>query len=134
MHPLLATLNTVVLLTGSWWVARAVFLARSPEKISAWLYATGLSGFLFILIKSWEYTQIFKQGISLSSSIFWFFYLFLTLLHLAHVALGGVIFIWLGWKSSSERLQTETLEAAAIYWHMVDIIWLILFPLIYFTR
>jgi nitric oxide reductase NorE protein len=137
LHPSQATFNTLVLLTGSWMVARAVASSRQNQAVRPWLLGTGVSGVLFIAVKIWEYQQVYSHGISLSTNTFWFFYLFLTLLHNAHVALGVGFMFYLAWKYKTTKLleeQIHTLEAAAIYWHLVDVIWVILFPLIYFTR
>lgn len=137
LHPAQGTFNTVVLLTGSWMAARAVILSRQNKSIQFWLIGTGFSGLIFITIKLWEYQQVYAHGISLSTNMFWFFYLFLTLLHNAHVALGVGLMFYLAWKFKTDPLaeeQRSTLEANAVYWHLVDIIWVLLFPLLYFTH
>lgn len=137
LHPNLGTLNTLILLSGSWMVARAVQATQQNKPTSKWLMATGFSGLLFVGIKSFEYIDLFRAGISLSTHSFWFYYFFLTLLHNLHVLLGVYFLFYLAWKYPSQHLsetQTQNISAAAIYWHLVDLIWIFLFPLIYFTR
>ncbi|PKL74382.1 MAG: cytochrome-c oxidase [Candidatus Melainabacteria bacterium HGW-Melainabacteria-1] len=137
LHPDLGTLNTLILLSGSWLAARAVLASRKGTSISPWLLGTGLSGLVFLGIKLLEYSQIFAQGIRLSTNAFWFNYLFLTLLHNLHVIAGIYFLFYLAWHLRRGPLSSENrrrLEAAALYWHLVDVIWVLLFPLIYFSR
>ena len=137
LHPALGTLNTLILLTGSWMIARAVHAARAGKATKYWLLLTGLSGLVFMGIKSYEYVHLFQAGITLSTNHLWFYYLFLTLLHNLHVALGVFFCFYPAWKLPAKVLsedQQNTLSASAIYWHLVDLIWVILFPLIYFAR
>ncbi len=132
LHPDSGTLNTLILLTGSWMAARGVQAFRQTRSIRPWFYATALSGLVFIGIKIWEYQGIFAQGISLSSNTFWFYYLFLTMVHALHVAFGIFFMAWLAWhKPTFAEEGVLQVEAAAVYWHLVDIIWVFLFPLIY---
>ncbi len=137
LHPALGTLNTLILLTGSWMIARAVHAARAGKATRYWLLLTGFSGLVFMGIKSIEYLHIFQAGITLSTNHFWFYYLFLTLLHNLHVALGVYFCFYLAWTLPVKTLSDEqhnSLSASAIYWHLVDLIWVFLFPLIYFAR
>lgn len=137
LHPAQGTLNTLILLTGSWMAARAVCLSRLNRSFRPWLIGTGFSGVIFIAVKLWEYQQVYAHGISLSTNMFWFFYLFLTLLHNAHVVLGVGLMFYLAWKFRTGSLLAEqqtSLEATAVYWHLVDIIWVLLFPLVYFSH
>ena len=85
-------------------------------------------------MKGHEYATAFAAGISLSSSPFHMFYLSLTFFHFMHVILGLVILValWLGLKAGRYGPGAMNgLETGAAYWHMVDLVWLILFPLVY---
>ena len=137
LHPNLGTLNTLILLCGSWMAARAVHAGRRQGSVSPWLIGAGLSGLAFLAVKGVEYTAVFSQGIRLSTNAFWFNYLFLTLLHNLHVAVGIGFLFYLAWTCRSAPLSPQNsdhLEAAALYWHLVDVIWVLLFPLLYFSR
>lgn len=137
LHPDLGTLNTLILLSGSWMAARAVRATQHKLSATKWLIATGITGLFFVGIKSYEYIDLFQAGVSLSTNSFWFYYFFLTLLHNLHVLLGVYFLFYLAWKSPAQGLseiQIQNISAAAIYWHLVDLIWIFLFPLIYFTR
>jgi len=145
--------NTVVLLTSSFLVALAVHCLRHDRtRVAARLtYATALLGILFLLVKSYEYYEHFRLGIfpggrgqwfleqprEAGAAAFWTLYFAMTGLHAVHVIVGvGVLFV-LGWMVSSRRIVARApyaLENGALYWHLVDIIWLFLWPLFYLTK
>lgn len=129
-------LNTVLLLTASYFVVRAVQAAeRSAAAQGArWLVAAIVCGLGFVVVKLGEYSAAFEHGVSLSSSPFHMFYLSLTFFHFMHVILGLVILcaLWNGTRQGRYRSgDMNGLETGAAYWHMVDLVWLILFPLVY---
>lgn len=128
-------INTAVLLTGSWLAARAALAHEQGGRPAGWWLGAALSGVLFTVIKLSEYGHVFSAGVNLSTNGFWFFYLFLTMMHLAHV-LAGIGFAGaLAWRSrSSPATSLEAAEATATYWHLVDLIWILLFPLLYLVR
>ena len=129
-------INTVLLLTASYFVVRAVQAAEAEasRQCANWLGGAILTGFAFIVVKLSEYAAAFEHNISLSSSTFHMFYLSLTFFHFMHVILGLVILIamWNGARQGRYRPgEMNGLETGAAYWHMVDLVWLILFPLVY---
>lgn len=129
-------LNTVLLLTASYFVVRAVQAAeaQASRQCANWLGGAILTGLGFIVVKLSEYAAAFEHNISLSSSTFHMFYLSLTFFHFMHVILGLVILIamWNGARQGRYRPgEMNGLETGAAYWHMVDLVWLILFPLVY---
>lgn len=137
LHPLRGAINTGVLLTGSWLVARATV---APATASRWLFAAGVSGVVFVAIKVSEYVDVFSVGITMSTNSFWFYYLFLTFMHLLHVVFGIGAMFSLSFRASRAHAAGSTkefapsLEAGAVYWHLVDLIWIVLFPTIYLMR
>ena len=129
-------INTVLLLTASYFVVRAVQAAEAEasRQCANWLGGAILTGFGFVVVKLTEYAAAFEHYISLSSSTFHMFYLSLTFFHFMHVILGLVILIamWNGARQGRYRPgDMNGLETGAAYWHMVDLVWLILFPLVY---
>ena len=129
-------INTVLLLTASYFVVRAVQAAEreASRQCANWLLASIVTGFGFLVVKLTEYAAAFAHDISLSSSPFHMFYLSLTFFHFMHVILGLVILIamWNGARQGRYRPgDMNGLETGAAYWHMVDLVWLILFPLVY---
>lgn len=135
LSPTSGGVNTVVLLTGSWMAARGTLARDQGTSARGWWLGAALTGVLFTGIKISEYAHVFGAGITLSTNGFWFFYLFLTMMHLAHVLAGigfaGALALRTG---SSEPSSQETVEATATYWHLVDLIWILLFPLLYLVR
>lgn len=129
-------INTLLLLTGSAFVVRAVqgALAGESRRAAPWMLAAIASGVAFLIVKMVEYSAAFDHGVSLSSSTFDMFYLSLTFFHFMHVILGLVILgaLWLGLRAGRYGPHNMNgLESGAAYWHMVDLLWLILFPLVY---
>ena len=129
-------LNTVLLITGSWCVARAVeAVERSRSATGArWLAAGIACGGGFLVVKGFEYADKFSAGINLSTNTFYMFYISLTFFHFMHVILGLVILVALWWKTRSGDYGPHNMngiESGAAYWHMVDLVWIVLFPLVY---
>lgn len=132
-------INTVLLLTSSFFVVRAVQAAAASRGAAAsrWLVGATLCGLGFVMIKLWEFGVKFGEGISLSSSTFYMFYLSLTFFHFMHVLLGLVILAALWHNARCNRYgpgAMNGIESGAAYWHMVDLVWLVLFPLVYVMR
>jgi len=132
-------INTALLLTASYFVVRAVHAAEAGRGRhgARWLLAAlGCAGG-FVVIKLAEYAAAFDAGISLSSSTFHMFYLSLTFFHFMHVLLGMVILgaLWLNARRGRYGPRDMNgIESGAAYWHMVDLVWLVLFPLVYVIR
>jgi nitric oxide reductase NorE protein len=135
----LGALNTLLLITGSWFVVLAVQAAHRDDKpaISRNILLGWLCGAGFLAVKVIEYAEKFGAGISLSTNTFYMFYISLTFFHFMHVILGMVILTVL-WFQSRNGLYgshgANGLESGAAYWHMVDLLWIILFPLVYVMR
>ena len=132
--------NTVLLISGSWCVARAVALVTgggSNRAGARWLAGGILCGLGFLVVKVFEYAAKFGAGINLSTNTFWMFYLSLTFFHFMHVILGLVILVVLWVQTRAGHYgpwRANGLESGAAYWHMVDLVWIILFPLVYVMR
>ena len=129
-------LNTALLLTASWCVARAVLAVRRGTRGAglAWLAAGMAGGAGFVALKLKEYADKALEGIGLSTNLFFDFYFILTGFHLLHVLAGllalGLVGIGL-LRQPRGVLQGHALETAAVFWHLVDLLWLVLFPLVY---
>jgi nitric oxide reductase NorE protein len=134
--PSLATLNTVFLLTSSWFAASAVGALRrgQAERANAWLAGTIILGTAFIVTKIVEYHFEISAGVSLAGNSFFTFYFVITGLHLLHV-IGGVTFLCYIWHRLREApagsWHVRLLESGASFWHVVDVLWLVIFPLLY---
>lgn len=128
-------INTIFLLTSGFFMVNAVqeFKENNIVKSSFYLKLTMLGGLLFIIIKSIEYHHKIEAGISLETNMFFTFYWLLTAFHLIHVLVGLVILVWTnkGMRNKNSDTTIEYVEACAAFWHMCDLIWLLLFPVLY---
>ncbi len=134
-----ALINTLALLTSSYFVMRGVVAIRENDSrlCVRWLWAAIGMGAVFLVVKTVEYAHHFGEGISLSTNTFYMFYLSLTFFHFMHVILGMVILVAVALKAGRggySRTEHTGVESGASYWHMVDLVWLILFPLVYVMR
>lgn len=132
--------NTVVLLTSSWFVARSVVAARAGD-IAAALRLTllgGACGVAFICLKAYEWSTKIAQGYAMGgapSDEFVNFYYMLTGVHLFHVALGLLILgIVVRELRDPHKRRIPMVESSAVYWHMVDLLWVVIFGLLYVMR
>jgi nitric oxide reductase NorE protein len=129
------TINTILLITSGFFMAQSVSsLKIGNVKKSKWyLRLTMLGGVLFLMLKSIEYFDKIEAGLTISYNTFFSFYWMLTLFHVVHVIVGLVIlgFIYFGIKKEKSTTSIEDMEASAAFWHMCDLIWLLLFPIIY---
>jgi len=129
------TINTVLLLTSGFLMAVTVHELKQnqKEKAKKHLLLTMLFGVLFLVLKSIEYNAKLDTGLVMGSNTFFTFYWMLTLFHVIHVIVGLVILtsVYFGLKKKDSTTKIEDIEASAAFWHMCDLIWLLLFPVIY---
>lgn len=134
-----AFFNTVALITSSWFVVKAVDAIRGDDarRCARWLWAAFACGGVFIVIKAAEYAEHVGNGVTLSTNLFYMFYLSLTFFHFMHVLLGMIILAAVALRARAGAYSAaghDGVESGASYWHMVDLVWLILFPLVYVMR
>lgn len=123
-----AALNTAVLVTSGFLAAKAFHWRRAAKRAVARLALIGaaLLGVVFLVIKGAEYAGKAAQGINFETHPFFLFYYLLTGFHAAHVMAGVCILLLVAWRDNPRNI-----EAGAQFWHMVDLIWIMLFPVIY---
>ena len=136
LDPVLGVLNTLILLSSSWLVALAVHSARSGRRDAVQRYLTlgMLVGAGFAVSKIFEYWQKISHGITLLSNDFFMFYFALTGLHFLHFVFGMVVLAVCLAKSRTDALDQKYvvwIESSGCYWHMVDLLWIVLFPMLY---
>lgn len=130
---MLAALNTVVLITSSFTMARAVTAAQKGDAptTASNLFVTLLLGLAFLVIKAVEYGGKFQHGIYPSTHLFFASYFAMTGCHGLHVT-AGLIPIFRLWRRAGRGVVNgEGVELLGLYWHFVDLIWIFLFPLLY---
>jgi nitric oxide reductase NorE protein len=129
--------NTLVLLASSRFIAGAVRAARAGDarravRLVAW---AGGCGLVFAAIKAGEWFYLVSHGFTVQRDDFFMFYLGLTGVHLFHVLMGLLILGIAVRELRAPRLRrVPVIEACALYWHMVDLLWVILFALLYVMR
>jgi nitric oxide reductase NorE protein len=129
--------NTMVLLVSSWFLAAAMKAMRAGDwNVSArWTLATMACGLVFVASKVFEWSVEVGHGFVFSSNMFSQFYFWTTGVHLLHVLFGllALFRLWLEVKDPDCR-NVATAESAAAFWHMVDLLWLVIFALMYLMR
>ncbi|MEI6817750.1 MAG: cytochrome c oxidase subunit 3 [Bacteroidota bacterium] len=132
---LIGAINTIVLLSSSFTVVKAHEAAqkRDYKNITKYMTITIFCGLLFLVFKSIEYITEIHEGHTLVSSEFFSFYFLMTGLHGLHVVAGMVtmLVVMLGARKGE---NLHRVELAGMYWHMVDLIWIFLFPLLYIAK
>ena len=134
----LATVNTAVLITSSitMVMAWASLMVKEFKKFKLYLGLTILLGFVFLIIKYFEYSHHIRLGDIPSKNTFYAIYYTMTGLHGLHVV-GGMIVNSYFWGSGSKLWISEParftnrIEVAGLYWHFVDLVWIFLFPTLY---
>lgn len=128
--------NTFVLITSSWLMVKALFAARRGDKggLLRWLAATILGGSLFVGIQVYEYFELYHHGALPNVDIFWSTFYLMTGFHGAHVVVG-VIWLIVTWFRALRGTFTNGnylgVELTGLYWHFVDLVWVLLFTLVY---
>jgi len=125
--------NTIFLLTSGAFMAVTVhqFKQNNLKKASLFIKLTMLGGLLFLLLKGFEYYLKIESGHTLGSNSFFTFYWLLTGFHVIHVLVGLIILLFAQNGLKKRETLLEDIEASAAFWHMCDLIWLLLFPILY---
>lgn len=136
LHPMAGLINTLALLSASALVAQGVIANRNnQQRIAArWLFAGIGVALIYVVVKIWEYWQLGSAGYGLNGDHFFMGYFLLTGFHFMHVLLGMLIIGFMARKLQRGGYGSENtsgLESGACYWHMVDLLWIVLFPIVY---
>lgn len=129
-------LNTFVLLISSWFVVLGVRAVRAgvASRARHCFISASLLGVTFVVVKIFEYSGKISAGYTPANDMFFMLYYVFTGIHLAHVILGIAflaVVIRFSDNAANEGKHTSLIEGGAIFWHMVDLLWIVLFPLIY---
>ena len=138
--------NTVILLTSSMTVAMSITAMQkgNPGLSTKLLWLTILAALAFLVIKSFEWSAKFEHGLFPGMAhyselpngerLFFFLYFFMTGLHALHVIIGAVFLLIVIRGIGKQNVRQDKymlLENGGLYWHLVDLIWIYLFPLFY---
>ncbi len=142
----IGTINTIILLTSSTTIAMSITALRLKNKrLSLMLLGTTvILGLAFLVNKYFEWGEHFRQHIYPGSSVlalrghgdvlFYGLYFFMTGLHALHIIVGLVFILIITVSISKNKINSENCvlhENSGLYWHLVDLIWIFLFPLFY---
>jgi nitric oxide reductase NorE protein len=138
LHRGLGAVNTLVLLTSSLLVVNGVRLARNRDQRAPALFGGALlCAAAFVAIKAVEYTSLASGGHGPGVNDFYTYYFVFTGIHLGHVVLGSVgllVASRLARPDSIGRNRESWLEGIACFWHLVDLLWIVLFALLYLVH
>jgi nitric oxide reductase NorE protein len=124
-------LNTMVLVTSGFLAALATRAAANaqPGHCRLFLGAAGGLGLVFLGVKAVEYAAKAAEGIGLETNAFFTLYYLITGFHALHVVLGLIIL-----ALCARRPRLETVETGTAFWHMVDLVWVLVYPILYLIR
>jgi len=115
-------------------LALAAIQRGDVRGLRVWLVATGLLGTVFLGGQVYEFTSFVREGLSLSKNLFGTTFFVLTGFHGAHVTVGVIILFSLFLNSLRGKIKQEdslTVELAGLYWHFVDVVWIVIFTVVY---
>jgi cytochrome c oxidase subunit 3/cytochrome o ubiquinol oxidase subunit 3 len=135
----LVTVGTALLLFSSLFVVMALAGAQrgNRRQLIVWLGMTILCGGFFVGMQVYEFTKFVHHGLKLSTNLFGTTFFTLTGFHGGHVTLGVIwlttVFV-LALRGKLPPEKALNLEIAALYWHFVDVVWIVIFPVVYLMR
>ncbi|HEX8394323.1 MAG TPA: cytochrome c oxidase subunit 3 [Longimicrobium sp.] len=135
----LTTVSTFILLMSSVAMVLALNYTQRGERMKSalWLFLTAFGGSIFLGCQVYEFTHFYHEGLSLGTSLFSSSFYLLTGFHGAHVTAGVLYLMTLAWMAYRGRIGPEkslNVELAGLYWHFVDVIWIVIFPLVYLIK
>ena len=133
------TVTTFVLLMSSLTMVLALSAVRRGDRKMGriWLFMTPFLGAVFLTGQVIEFTHFWHEGLTLSQNLFGTTFYILTGFHGAHVTVAAIWMFsiwWLHLKGDITEENAETVEIAGLYWHFVDIVWIVLFTVIYLMQ
>lgn len=136
LSPFIGTINTIILITSGYFIANSIkeLEANKTEESSTQILLGLILGLAFLLIKGFEYYQKLELGVGFEYSTFFTLYWLTTGFHFIHVLFGvGLLsYMFLAVKAKKyDASNYSDVESTATYWHMCDLIWILIFPLFY---
>lgn len=127
-----------LLMSSLWMVLALAAVQRNDMKwAKIWLFGTALGGMIFLGGQVWEFTHFVHEGLTLQKNLFGTTFFVLTGTHGAHVAVGVLWLLTLWVRALQGKLTAAnamTVEITGLYWHFVDVIWIVIFTLVYLLR
>ena len=135
----LVTVGTALLLFSSLFIVLALYGAQRGNRkmLLGWLGATIMCGVFFVGMQVYEFTHFVHKGLTLQRNMFGASFFTLTGFHGTHVTIGVIWLITMFILALRKQLPPQNainLEMAALYWHFVDVVWIIIFPVVYLMQ
>lgn len=139
LSQVLGAVNTLLMLSSSWFVATAVQAARRGlGKVTPICFLLAfLCGVGFGVVKFFEYGAKIRAGITPNTNDFYMYYYMFTGIHFMHVLIGMGVLAGLVQYSSTggfDQKKMRNIESGATFWHVVDLLWIVLFALLYLVK
>lgn len=133
---ILVTINTFLLLSSSWTMVMGLRAIQNNEQrnLVRWIGLTALLGVIFVALQYVEYNVLASEGITIYGDEFGMRFYAPTALHGAHVIIGVLWALWVAYRGSKGAYNNGKylgVEIFGLYWHFVDVVWIVLFTLIY---
>ncbi|MEP7292686.1 MAG: cytochrome c oxidase subunit 3 [Chloroflexota bacterium] len=133
---LLVTVNTFLLLTSSWTMVMGLLAIQrgNQQGLVRWISLTAVLGVLFVVMQYVEYQTLANEGITLYSDAFGMRFYAPTAFHGAHVIAGVIWALWVAYRGSKGKYNGGRylgVEIFGLFWHFVDVVWILLFTMIY---
>ena len=133
--PFTSVTSFILLMSSLTMVLALASIQRGDHRrFRIWMLATALFGLTFIGGQIYEFTEFYREGLSLSTNVFGSSFFVLTGLHGAHVTAGIIWLLSLWGLSMQGKLHvqhSERVEVAGLYWHFVDVVWIVIFTVVY---
>ncbi len=135
----LVTVGTALLLFSSLFVVLALNGAQRGDRkrLLIWLGATLICGAFFVAMQVYEFQHFVHEGLKLQTNLFGSSFYVLTGFHGTHVTIGVIwlaTIFWTALRGNLPREKALNLEIAALYWHFVDVVWIVIFPVVYLMK
>ena len=136
LNRIMGAVNTVILICSSYTAVLAVMAAKrgDNQKVQLHLWLTIAFAAAFGVVKYFEYSAKFEHHLYPSTNTYFGLYFVMTGIHMLHVAIGMGILAWVALRAKKNEFSSAyytPVELGALYWHLVDLIWIFLFPLVY---
>jgi heme/copper-type cytochrome/quinol oxidase subunit 3 len=130
------SISTFDLLMSSLWMVLALAAVQRGDMkwAKVWLLGVAIGGSIFLGFQVYEFTSFVREGLTMQANLFGCTFFILTGTHGAHVTVGVLWMLTLWYRAMRGKLGPEhamTVEIAGLYWHFVDVVWIVIFTLVY---
>lgn len=136
--PFTSVSSFILIMSSVSMVLALAAIQRGDERnMRVWLFTTAMLGITFLAGQAFEFTEFYHEGLTMKTNLFGSTFFLLTGFHGAHVTVGVLILLSLWVMSLRGKVTQEkslNVELAGLYWHFVDVVWIVIFTLIYLIK